>query len=73
MSRKLRRLKLHRLSAEDAVPDLRDVSAFNLQWDFLTRLRDAGRGSAAQWLERQRTNELDSANGVEPTQVLSSV
>ena len=73
LSRKLRKLELHRLSAEDAVPDLRDMSAVNLEWDFLTRLRDAGRGSAAQWLERQRTKELDTANVVEPAEMLSSV
>ncbi len=52
MSRKLRRLNLHRLSAEDRVPDLREMSAFNLDGDFLAPLRDAGRAAAAEWLER---------------------
>ncbi|SEC95169.1 NTE family protein [Rhizobiales bacterium GAS188] len=54
LSRKLQRLRLHRLAAEDAVPDLRQMSAFNLDWDQLIRLRDAGRAAAAAWLEDQR-------------------
>jgi NTE family protein len=53
--RKLRRLRLHRLSAEDSIADLRRMSAFNLDWAFLTRLRDAGRDAATQWLERRRS------------------
>jgi NTE family protein len=51
---KLRRLRLHRLSAEDSVGGLRRMSAFNLDWAFLTRLRDAGRDAAAPWLDRMR-------------------
>jgi NTE family protein len=54
--RKLRRLRLHRLSAEDSVSDLRRMSAFNLDWAFLTRLRDAGRDGATQWLDRIRND-----------------
>lgn len=57
MSRKLRRLNLHRLSAEDKIHDLREMSALNLDWDFLTRLRDAGRSAASEWLERERGRE----------------
>jgi NTE family protein len=54
LSRKLQRLRLHRLSAEEVVPDLRQMSAFNLDWDPLIRLRDAGRAAAEDWLTRQR-------------------
>ena len=63
--RKLRRLRLHRLSAEDSVGDLRRMSAFNLDWAFLTSLRDAGRDSATQWLERRRNEEEGAHQGVE--------
>ena len=54
LSRKLRRLSLHRLAAEDTVADLREVSAFNLEWDLLIRLRDGGRAAAEAWLAQQR-------------------
>jgi NTE family protein len=53
LSRKLRRLRLHRLSAEEVVPDLRQMSAFNLDWDVLVRLRDFGRAAAEGWLAEQ--------------------
>jgi NTE family protein len=66
LSRKLQRLCLHRLSAEDAVPDLREMSAFNLDWDFLIRLRDAGRAAAAEWLARQRGDEVAATPASEP-------
>ncbi|MBV9588576.1 MAG: hypothetical protein JO310_03160, partial [Hyphomicrobiales bacterium] len=66
LSRKLRKLNLYRLSAEDTVPDLREMSAFNLDWDFLTRLRDAGRLSAAEWLERRRAEDLVATRALEP-------
>jgi NTE family protein len=54
LSRKLRRLRLHRLAAEEVVPDLRQMSAFNLDWDLISRLRDAGRDAASSWLVAQR-------------------
>ena len=54
LTRKLQRLRLHRVSAEDGVPDLRQMSAFNLDWEFLVDLRDAGRAAAEAWLSRQR-------------------
>jgi NTE family protein len=72
MSRKLRKLTLHRLSAEDRVPDLREMSAFNLDGDFLARLRDAGRASAAEWLERERNDEPAAAETAEPMGALSA-
>jgi NTE family protein len=72
MSRKLRKLNLHRLSAEDKVPDLREMSAFNLDGDFLARLRDAGRASASEWLERERNDEPAAAETAAPVRALSS-
>jgi NTE family protein len=52
LCRKLRRLRLHRIAAEDAVADLDRASAFRLDWPFLGRLRDAGRHAAEQCLPR---------------------
>jgi NTE family protein len=72
LSRKLRRLKLHRLSAEDLVPDLREMSAFNLDGDFLARLRDAGRASTSAWLERERRDDAIAQASAEPADALSS-
>jgi NTE family protein len=72
LSRKLRKLNLHRLSAQDKVPDLREMSAFNLDGDFLARLRDAGRASASEWLERQRSDEPVAAETAAPVGALSS-
>jgi hypothetical protein len=54
-ARKLRRLRLHRLSAADAVPDLHRASPLDVSWPFLTRLHDAGRAIAAGWLARRAT------------------
>ena len=50
LSRKLRRLRLHHISAEAEHPALPTASALNLDWDFLLELRDAGRGAAERWL-----------------------
>jgi NTE family protein len=50
LSRKLRRLKLHHIRAENEVPGLAEASALNRDWDFLVQLRDAGRQAAERWL-----------------------
>ncbi len=47
---KLRGLRVDRLAAEDEIADLASRSAADLDWRFLTRLRDAGRGAAEAWL-----------------------
>ena len=47
---KLRSLRVDRLAAEDEIADLASRSAADLDWRFLTRLRDAGRGAADGWL-----------------------
>ena len=49
-TRRLRRLRLHRLAAADAVPDLHRASTLDVSWPFLIGLRDAGRDAASAWL-----------------------
>lgn len=49
--RKLRRLRLHRIAAEDAFDGLDRTSALDLNWSFLTKLKESGRKAADQWLE----------------------
>jgi NTE family protein len=60
LSRKLRRLRLHRLAAEDSVPDLRELSAFDLDWGVLIRLRDKGREAAEAWLAERGEETTDA-------------
>lgn len=48
--RKLQRLRLHRIAAEDAVDGLDRTSTLNLDWSFLTRLMESGRRAAEEWL-----------------------
>ena len=50
MGRKLQRLQLHLISAEDHVEGLSGSSFQNAEWSFLTHLRDQGRAAAAKWL-----------------------
>lgn len=47
---KLRRLRLHRIAAEDAIPGLVDASPMKTDWPFIQRLRTAGQGAAIDWL-----------------------
>jgi NTE family protein len=57
--RKLQRLRLHRISAEDTVADLYRASANNLDWVFLQRLNEAGRQSAWEFVARFSIGEAD--------------
>jgi NTE family protein len=50
MCRKIERLRLHRIVAEDSVNDLHYESALRLDWSFLARLKESGQAAAAQWL-----------------------
>ena len=50
---KLRNLRVYRLAAEDEIADLASRSAADLDWRFLTRLRDAGRVAASGWLAQR--------------------
>ena len=49
---KLRRLRIGRISAEEQFAGLAEESAADIGWEFLERLRDAGRAGAASWLNR---------------------
>jgi NTE family protein len=51
--RKLRRLRLYRIAAEDAVDGFVHASALDLDWRFLVRLRDSGRAAAEHWLRER--------------------
>ena len=53
LSRKVQRLRLHRLAAEDHVPSLAEASVLNVDASFLSGLRDAGRRAADIWLSGQ--------------------
>ena len=48
--RKLRRLAIHHIAAEETFDGLADANATNLDWKFLTTLRDHGRAAAMAWL-----------------------
>ena len=49
---KLKRLRIGRISADDAFEGLAKESAGNVDRDFLERLRQSGRAAADLWLER---------------------
>jgi len=61
--RKLRRLKLHRLIAEDHVGGLSEFSFMNTEWEHLQHLRDQGRAAAVGWLVRQAAPGLPHTSG----------
>ncbi len=52
LCRKLQRLRLHRIAAEDAVEGLQQASAMAVGWPFLARLKEGGRKAAADWAAR---------------------
>src|SRR5258708_16010880 len=49
LCRKLQRLRLHRIAAEDGVGELGQASALNLDWSFITQLKEHGYRAAEQW------------------------
>lgn len=55
LSRKVQRLRLHQLAAEDHVPGLAEASILNVDASFLSELRDAGRRAGDIWLSDQRS------------------
>ncbi len=67
LGERLRRLRLHHVSAEDHYPSLKEQSTTDLGWRFLLRLRSAGRAAADGWLagssrvSLRRSVELRSA------------
>jgi NTE family protein len=50
ISRKLRATHFDCIKAEDSLGSMTKHSGLNLDWKFLTRLRDAGRAAADDWL-----------------------
>jgi NTE family protein len=50
LSRKLQKLRLYHIAAETEYPLLSQSSALNLDWEFLLKLREAGRVAADRWL-----------------------
>jgi NTE family protein len=50
LGRKLQRLRLSRVTAEDHVDALSTSSFKNIDWEFLTHLREQGRSAAEAWL-----------------------
>jgi NTE family protein len=61
--RKLRRLKLHRIAAEEEFTGLSEASASNLDWHFLSKLRDNGRDAATAWLAKGEAESSASRLG----------
>ena len=53
--RKQRRLRIHRVAAEEEFEGLAEASAIDLNWAFLTKLRDSGRAAADAWLHRNES------------------
>lgn len=49
LGRKLQRLRLHHIAAEDHVDGLSTSSIMDTEWTFLTQLRDQGRAAAEAW------------------------
>lgn len=48
--RKLDRLRLHRIVAEESIDGLHHASASRLDWSFLTQLKESGYAAAGDWL-----------------------
>jgi NTE family protein len=53
ISRKLRATQFHCIKAEDSLGSMTKHSGLNLDWKFVTKLRDAGRAAAGAWLAAQ--------------------
>ena len=66
LGRKLHRLRLHHVSAEQHVEGLADCSFKNTEWSFLTGLRDQGRGAAEAWLQEAARPGRSSLSAAAP-------
>ena len=60
LSQKLQKLRLHHIAAETEYPALSQSSALNLDWEFLTHLRDAGRRAADRWLAEEAHGTVET-------------
>ena len=58
LGRKLQRLRLSRVTAEDHVDGLSTLSFKNIDWEFLTHLRDQGRSATEVWLRNPQASSL---------------
>ncbi|WP_178133860.1 patatin-like phospholipase family protein [Vineibacter terrae] len=67
MARRLRRLRLHHIAAENAFAALDRTSPMDLDWPFLLRLRDAGRAAADDWLARSFADAVETERLVPST------
>lgn len=56
-------LRIDRLSAEDEIEALAEQSPGNLQWSFVSQLREAGRQAATDWLEQKGEFSPQFLNG----------
>ena len=56
LRRRLERVQLHRIVADDEVAGLSEASAFDLEWQFLTKLKDCGRFAAEKWMQRREVS-----------------
>lgn len=52
LERRVRRIRFHLIEEDEILPQLSHASRFNVQWSFLTALRDQGRECAERWLEQ---------------------
>jgi len=59
-ARRLRRLRLHRIAAENEFAELDRASPMTLDWPFLTRLHNAGRAAADEWLAQSFGHALET-------------
>jgi len=58
LGRKLQRLRLSRVAAEDHVEGLSASSFKNIDWEFLIHLREQGRSAAEAWLLSPKASSL---------------
>ncbi len=65
---KYSRMLIHSISDDAAMTALGVATKLNPDWDFLCRLRDAGRSRASEWLERN-LDKVGNASTVDLTEV----
>jgi NTE family protein len=53
---RIKQIFVHSIRADQALIDASVASKFNLEWSFLTALRDRGRATAAAWLKQHFAN-----------------
>jgi NTE family protein len=59
LCRKLQRLRLHRIAAEDVIDGLQQASAMAVSWSFLARLKEGGRQAAEDWMARRAATRAE--------------